>query len=427
MNTNLTEELINRYLNWGDAHSRQTEQIHASFLQLRRAGLRHLAETLKQQVDFDQLTTPLPSNPLLDLDDLNEFATGSVMKCLGPEYAVYMGRRSPRIPNGDLLLMSRILSIRGRKGEFTQPSTIVAEYDVPEDVWFFDGEQGGRLPYSICIEIALQPCGVLSAFLGTPLRFPKVDYYFRNLDGEAMFTRMVNSSGKTVRAWSELSKTIYYGSTIIQHFSFELECDGEVFFAGKSSFGYFSGEDLAAQAGLDGGKTVLPWLKKARKESTYAPMENNTLEKSLPKGKLRLLDDVVMIDCAGDYREGYVYAIRKNDPNDWFYDCHFLEDPVMPGSLGIEAIFQAMKVFTQHKTNSPIAADPVLGQKMNWSYRGQVLRNHRQMQVEVHFQKSVRVGNMRLFTGDASLWADNFRIYSVRNLAIAIDESLGKR
>jgi 3-hydroxymyristoyl/3-hydroxydecanoyl-(acyl carrier protein) dehydratase len=422
MQTHTPEDILENYMKWWNGHTRQTGQIHDRFLGLRQVGLHQLAGTIEQQVESYRPLNSGPARALFTLDDLNEFATGSVVKCLGQEYAVYAGRRSLRIPNNELLLMSRIQSIRGRKGEFDQASRIAAEYDVPADAWYFDGEPLGRLPYSICIEVALQPCGVLSAYLGTPLRFPEVDYYFRNLDGETVFNRLVDARGKTVRARAELLKTIFYGSTIIQHFSFELNCDGEVFFEGKSSFGYFSAEAMANQAGLDGGKTVLPWLKQVGQESRIVPIEGTTLETGLPKGKLRLLDGVVINSSAGDHQEGYVYANRRISPQDWFYACHFHEDPVMPGSLGIEAIVQAMKVFAQQQSNDAAAAVLVTGQKMNWSYRGQVLTHHRQMQVEVHFHKTQHIGKTELFTGDASLWADDSRIYEVRNMAIAIEE-----
>ncbi|HEX7542241.1 MAG TPA: hypothetical protein VF352_08930 [Anaerolineales bacterium] len=422
MQTLTSENILENYMIWWDGHNQQAGQIHDRFMELRQAGLRQLAGSIEQQVESCRPLNSGPESALFTLDDLNEFATGSVVKCLGQEYAVYAGRRSLRIPNSELLLMSRILSIQGRKGEFDQSSDIVAEYDVPADAWYFDGEARGYLPYSICIEVALQPCGVLSAYLGTPLRFPEVDYYFRNLDGETMFNRMVDARGKTVRARAKLLKTIFYGSTIIQHFSFELNCDGEVFFEGKSSFGYFSAEAMAGETGLDGGKTVLPWLKKAGQESQIVPIEGTALERGLPKGKLRLLDSVVINNSVGDHQEGYVYANRRNIPQDWFYACHFYEDPVMPGSLGIEAIVQAMKVFAHQQSKDAAATAIVAGRKMNWSYRGQVLPHHRQMQVEVHFHKTQRIGKTKLFTGDASLWADDSRIYEVQNMEIAIEE-----
>ena len=321
------ESILKNYGNRLAEHTRQSVQVHDRFLELRKAGLRQLAGTIEQQVRSSRALDSGHANALFTLEDLNEFATGSVVKCLGPDYAIYAGRRSPRIPNNELLLMSRILSIRGRKGEFDQPSGIVAEYEVPADAWYLDDEPRGHLPYSICIELALQPCGFLSAYLGTPLRFPDVDYYFRNLDGEAVFHRMVDARGKTVRTRAELLKTIFYGSTIIQHFSFELDCDGEVFFAGKSSFGYFSAEDMAAQTGLDGGKTVLPWVKQAGQENRIVPIAGTALQAVLPRGKLCLLDGVVIDKGAGHHREGYVYANRSNHPQDWFYACHFQGRP----------------------------------------------------------------------------------------------------
>lgn len=415
-------EILSNYQKWWEGHIRETGQAHGRFLEMRQAGLRQMAENIGLHVAAVSSTDPGPRRVLLTLGDLKEFATGSVVKCLGPEYAVYAGRRSLRIPNGELLLMSRILSIRGRKNEFEQPSGITAEFDVPTDAWYFEGESRGRLPISICIEIALQPCGVLSAYLDTPLRYPKVDFSFRNLDGEVIFNRLVDARGKTLRAHAELLKTIFYGSTIIQHFSFELLCDGEVFFEGKSSFGYFSAEAMAAQNGLDGGKIVLPWLKQAGLEPQIEPIKGSAMETGLPAGKLRLLDRVTIQNGAGRQQEGYIYGSRQNAAQDWFYACHFHEDPVMPGSLGIEAIMQAMKIFAGQQSKSSTSADLVSGQKMSWSYRGQVLQHHARMQVEIHFNKPVQRGTTKLYSGDASLWADDSKIYEVRNMAVAIQE-----
>jgi 3-hydroxymyristoyl/3-hydroxydecanoyl-(acyl carrier protein) dehydratase len=422
MQTGTAKNILENYTKWWHGHTRQVAGIHNRFLELRQVELRQMAGSIEKQVGSVRPGDYRPARALFTLDDLNEFATGSIVKCLGQEYAVYQGRRGPRIPNGDLLMMSRILSITGRKGEFEQASSIEAEYDVPANSWFFEGQSHGRLPYSICLEVALQPCGFLSAYLGTPLRFPGIDYYFRNLDGETGFTRLVDARGKTIRARAKLLKTIFYGTTIIQHFSFELICDGEIFFAGRSSFGYFSAGEMANQAGLDGKKTVLPWLKQASQESRLLPIDEMRAASVLPKGKLRLLDSVAIVSGAGDRKEGYLYANRHNTPQDWFYACHFHEDPVMPGSLGIEAMIQAMKTFALQRSSGSLFSDDVLGQKMNWSYRGQVLQQHQQMQVELHFHKTMPQGKTNLYTADASLWADDSRIYAVQNMTISIEE-----
>jgi 3-hydroxymyristoyl/3-hydroxydecanoyl-(acyl carrier protein) dehydratase len=410
------------YLKWWDEHVRVSGQLHETFLELRQAGLRQLAANIKEQVAISGPLISSANQALFSLDDLKEFATGSVVKCLGKEYGVYSGRRSLRIPNGDLLLMSRILSIQGQKNIFEQPSSIEAEFDVPEDSWYFEKEKRGHLPISICIEIALQPCGFLSAYLGTPLRYSKIDYSFRNLDGEATLNRLVDARGKTVVAQATLLKTIFYGSTIIQHFSFEIRCDGEVFFEGKSSFGYFSADAMAAQNGLDGGKIVLPRFKQAGLDNNLIKLQGSLLETGLPKGKLRLLDEVAIENEAGNNDEGWIYAKRWNDPRDWFYACHFKEDPVMPGSLGIEAMLQALKIYSQQESKSISSTDLATDQKMSWSYRGQVLQQHKEMQLEVRIHKMNKRVNPRIISGDASLWADNSRIYEVRNIALAIED-----
>ena len=63
-----------------------------------------------------------------------------------------------------------------------------------------------------------------------------------------------------------------------------------------------------------------------------------------PVGKLRLIDDASICLDGGLFSKGYAMASRQNSPTDWFYTNHFFQDPVMPGSLGIEAIVQAFKV-----------------------------------------------------------------------------------
>ncbi len=425
MSTNPSSDILENYLQWWQAHTHRLGQLHGQFLELRQAGLQQVAGSIENQLARSRPIPAVSARPLFTLADLNEFALGSVVKCLGQEYAVYADRRIPRIPNGDFLLISRVLSIRGSKGEFDQTSGILAEYDVPEAAWYLDGETSGRLPYSICLEIALQPCGVLTAYLGTPLRYPEFDYYFRNLDGETFFHHLVDARGKTIQIRAELLKTVFYGAIIIQYFSFELSCAGEVFFSGKSSFGYFSAEALAGQAGLDGGKNVPPWLGQAGLEHKIVPIDPVFLEENLPKGRLRLLDKLLVDRAGGQYRQGYAYASRINRPGDWFYACHFHQDPVMPGSLGIEAIIQAMKLFAGQTSEQVAFPALATGQKMNWTYRGQVLQSHRQMQLELHFQKVQPVGKTILLKADANLWADDTRIYGVKNLALAIGEGPG--
>jgi hypothetical protein len=92
--------------------------------------------------------------------------------------------------------------------------------------------------------------------------------------------------------------------------------------------------------------------------------------------------------------------------------------------LGIEAIVQAMTALAQEQDPSLCDLFMAVGQEMKWKYRGQVLQKNRQMQVEVHLRKNQATDNTRFLSGDASLWADDIRIYEVHNLTLALQEPL---
>ena len=59
------------------------------------------------------------AHALFTSDQLDEFGTGQISKCFGPDFARYDGHRIPRIPNGDLKMMSRVRSIKGTRGNFS--------------------------------------------------------------------------------------------------------------------------------------------------------------------------------------------------------------------------------------------------------------------------------------------------------------------
>ena len=400
-----------------------------------------MSELIEQQIDMAggspivRAGKPRSGAPLFDTPQLVEFATRSMARCFGPEFAVYEGRRHPRIPNGDLLLMSRVVEIDGKRGQFEKPATILTEYDVPPDAWFYQGQNFTSLPYSLWMEIALQPCGFLSAYLGTPLMHPEVDYYFRNLDGNARILDGMDVRGKTVSCAARVTSTIASDSTIIQKFTFLVTCEGRGVFEGGSIFGFFPPEGMANQVGLDGGKAAparyehvgeggLPgeWIDLARPGGYFTAQPSRPYF-HLAGGPMHFLDRVFI---AND-QPAYLYGVRENDPRAWFYACHFYQDPVMPGSLGVEAILEAVQLSALHsgvgeRFHSPVFA-PVLDRQMLWKYRGQILPGHKQMKVEVNITKIEEYEDRVILEGDASLWADAVRIYEVKHVAVCVMES----
>ena len=382
---------------------------------------------------------------LMNEEDITTFALDDLSKCFGPDFAVYDGRTVSRQPNTDLQVISRVLKIDGQRGDFTKPSTIYAEYDVPVDAWYYEQNATVTMPYSILMEVALQPCGLLGAYLGSTLQFADKNLFFRNLDGEGeMFDLPIGTDfrGKTIHNKSVLVSSVALGGTVLQNYTFELSIEGHIFYKGKSSFGFFPADALASQAGLDKGKEVTSWMEQNQLlpnqymqinlDSLFGKMKLFKAPADKPHYKLsgdqlRLIDNLRVAKDQGEYGKGYVHATKYMKTYDWFFTCHFYQDPVMPGSLGVEAILQAMQTFALQQDLGKNFRSPkfvqLANQKTNWKYRGQILLPVKEMHLEVHFKSIETQNNQVVMIADAYLWNGKMRIYHVTDLALAIQEA----
>ncbi len=370
---------------------------------------------------------------LFDEDKIREFATGSIAKCFGPDFNIYDFKRVSRTPNGDLQLFSRVVEIEAKRGEFNPGANLLAEYDVPADPWFYSQNSFPSLPYSMVMEIALQPCGFMSAYLGSTLLYPETDFHFRNLDGQGHLLREVDVRGKTIANRVRLLSSTALEGVIIQKYTYELSCEGEPFFNGDTAFGYFTPDALADQVGLDSGRKSRPWFETENRNggtvdlgALQTPAKNRP-HYCLASDQLHLLDTALVIPKGGRYGAGYVYAQKQVKPEDWFFPCHFKDDPVMPGSLGVEAILQAMQIYALeqdlgHSFISPCFR-PLADQRIIWKYRGQILPLSTNMEVEVHFRRIEHQEKQCILIADASLWKESLRIYELKDAAISIKEA----
>jgi len=101
---------------------------------------------------------------------------------------------------------------------------------------------------------------------------------------------------------------------------------------------------------------VLITKAKAEKTMTFTPKSSYSYEEIIECGKGNLfgpgnaqlpLPNMLMIDripeitmYGGEHGKGYVRAEFDIKPDLWFFDCHFKGDPVMPGCLGLDALWQ---------------------------------------------------------------------------------------
>ena len=302
-------------------------------------------------LELAEKTVPL-RGALYDERQVYEFTLGSVAACFGPDFAVHEGRRVPRTPNGDLQLLTRVVDATPRGVRPEPGAWLESEYDVPNDPWFVRESAYPATPYSVLMEIGLQPCGFLSAHQGTSLIDSDADLYFRNLDGTGHLHREVDLRGRTARARVELTSSTALSGVILQKFTYELGCDGDVFFDGEAAFGYFQGSALVEQIGLDSGRSVPSWLAQSGLAPAWVELGGSSPlfgaspgrpHERLPGPKLRLLDRAAVVPDGGRHGLGYVFAEAAVDTSSWYFPCHFYLDPVMPGSLGIESIIEAIQ------------------------------------------------------------------------------------
>ena len=66
----------------------------------------------------------------------------------------------------------------------------------------------------------------------------------------------------------------------------------------------------------------------------------------LPNDYMLMIDEISKItDSGGRYDRGLIEANLQIQPDHWFFACHFKNDPVMPGCLGLDALWQLTGVF----------------------------------------------------------------------------------
>jgi PfaB family protein len=383
---------------------------------------------------------PVPYPVLLNEYHVTQFALGPVYKCFGEEYKVYEGRELSRQPNTDLQFISRVREVQGQRHVFNNKPVVVAEYDVPADAWYFEQNAAPEMPYSVLMEVALQPCGFLGAYLGSTLAASEKDLFFRNLDGDGELLREVDLRGKTVVNHACLVSHTSLGGTVLQRYTFELSVDGAVFYKGNSSFGFFTKDDLSSQAGLDQGQHKLPWLREnpppagssmtVKTDSLFGKMKLfKSADPASPRlhlagNQLRFLDTATIVRDGGKYGKGYIFASKIVLPHDWYFTCHFYQDPVMPGSLGVEAIIQAIQLFALQQGLGEGLKNAIFQQpaphRTVWKYRGQILQKDPEMHLEAHIKEVKRENGRVLLLADASLWKGSLRIYEVTDLAVLL-------
>jgi 3-hydroxymyristoyl/3-hydroxydecanoyl-(acyl carrier protein) dehydratase len=135
--------------------------------------------------------------------------------------------------------------------------------------------------------------------------------------------------------------------------------------------------------------------------------------------KLRMIDRLTGVWLQGGSAGlGRVRAEKDVDASDWFFRAHFFQDPVQPGSLGLEAMLQALRALLLEQGGA--ARFELLDRPMTWKYRGQVVPENRVVTIDLEVTEAGEDARGRFAIAAGSLWVDGTRIYQVHGLGVRI-------
>ena len=141
----------------------------------------------------------------------------------------------------------------------------------------------------------------------------------------------------------------------------------------------------------------------------------------LPTPNMLMFDRINHISSeGGEFKKGKIIAELDIDPTLWFFDCHFKEDPVMPGCLGLDAMWQLVGFFLGW------TGEPGKGRALGVNtvkFTGEVLKNVKIARYQVDMKRILKKKGSVVGLADGILYADDKAIYEAEGLKVGLFKS----
>ena len=138
----------------------------------------------------------------------------------------------------------------------------------------------------------------------------------------------------------------------------------------------------------------------------------------LPLPPMLMFDRITEIyDDKGAFEKGLLKAELDIKNDLWFFDCHFKEDPVMPGCLGLDAMWQLVGFYLGWIGN------PGKGRALGVGavkFTGEVLQNVKLVAYEIDMKKIMSPGGTTVGLANGVVLADGKKIYSAEGLKVGL-------
>ena len=141
----------------------------------------------------------------------------------------------------------------------------------------------------------------------------------------------------------------------------------------------------------------------------------------LPLPPMLMFDRITKIDnSSGEFKKGIIKAELDIKDNLWFFNCHFQGDPVMPGCLGLDAMWQLVGFFLGW------TGEPGKGRALGVNsvkFTGEVLKKAKMATYEINMKRILKKEGTAVGLANGILSADGEIIYRAENLKVGLFKS----
>jgi len=138
----------------------------------------------------------------------------------------------------------------------------------------------------------------------------------------------------------------------------------------------------------------------------------------LPLPPMLMFDRITEIsEDSGLFKKGLIKAELDIKDNLWFFDCHFKKDPVMPGCLGLDAMWQLVGFFLGWLGKQGKGRALGVG---TVKFTGEILKNIKLVKYEIDMKKIMSPGGTTVGLANGIVLADDKKIYSADNLKVGL-------
>ncbi len=137
----------------------------------------------------------------------------------------------------------------------------------------------------------------------------------------------------------------------------------------------------------------------------------------LPAAPMLMMDRITEISAdGGEFKKGHVIAELDIKPSLWFFHCHFRGDPVMPGCLGLDAMWQIIGYWLGWSGSPGKGRATGVGEV---KFKGHITPDTKCVRYEVDMRQ-VRRGKLALGIANGRVFADDICIYLARDMRVGL-------